>query len=462
MRHLRSLFWATAICGTLALPSTSLAQGIYLPGAGAVHGSMGGASTATPLDAIGALYWNPAAIGRLGRSEASIGGNVLFPDIGVSSSFPRPDGSIASGRTRSDNGVGLTSSIGIVHQPDESRLTYGLGLFTLGGGGVNYPGDPGNPILSPVGPVGQNYVGSIYSSLTMFQLAPTVSYKVTDRLVVGFGPTIDISMASFNPAFFASPNQVVGPDRFSSATHSRPFWGGGFRVGLVYSLTDHLDLGFGYTSQQWLEQWKFNASNARGEPRELTLDASLPAIYSWGLAYRGFDRCTLAVDMRYFDYANSELFGTPVPEGGLGWDSVFSIALGAHYQVTQRVAVMGGYQYNTNPIPTTATLFNIQAPAFLQNTISVGSTYNFTDCLSLSLGYALSFENSITGTAREIPGAGITMTASNQSMLFNIGIKFGGGTGRKSTCGPVCEPCAVMAESPTLAPVTAIPQQLPQ
>src|SRR5438093_4616287 len=92
----------------MALPAVVRAQGLYLPGGGAAHLSMGGASTATPVDAIGALYWNPAAIGRLGHSEAAIGGAFLFPDIHIDSAAPGPLG-IRSGVTRSDSGVGLAS-----------------------------------------------------------------------------------------------------------------------------------------------------------------------------------------------------------------------------------------------------------------------------------------------------------------------------------------------------------------
>src|SRR5213082_4267564 len=76
------------ILAALLSPSSVIAQGLYLPGGGAAHLSMGGASTATPVDAIGALYWNPAAIGRLGRSEAAIGGAFLFPDIHLDATAP--------------------------------------------------------------------------------------------------------------------------------------------------------------------------------------------------------------------------------------------------------------------------------------------------------------------------------------------------------------------------------------
>jgi long-chain fatty acid transport protein len=68
------------------------------------------------------------------------------------------------------------------------------------------------------------------------------------------------------------------------------------------------------------------------------------------------------VDFRYFDYANTPLFGQSVIDGGLGWRSVFAVATGAQYQVNDRVTIRGGYLFSTDPIHDTATLFNVQAP----------------------------------------------------------------------------------------------------
>jgi hypothetical protein len=59
------------VLAALAIPNEARAQGLYFPGGGAAHLSMGGASTATQVDAIGSIYWNPAAIGRLGRSPTA-------------------------------------------------------------------------------------------------------------------------------------------------------------------------------------------------------------------------------------------------------------------------------------------------------------------------------------------------------------------------------------------------------
>ena len=58
------------------------------------------------------------------------------------------------------------------------------------------------------------------------------------------------------------------------------------------------------------------------------VQAQIPAIYSWGVAYKGLPRTLIDVDFRYIDYANSELFGQKLADGGLGWRSVFAVAAG--------------------------------------------------------------------------------------------------------------------------------------
>src|SRR5262245_14249734 len=158
----------------LALPAVGRGQGLYLPGGGAAHIGMGGASTATPIDAIGALYWNPAAIGRLGRSEVAVGGAFLMPEIHLESTAPGPFG-LRAGRTKSDSGLVPASSLGIVSQSDDSPLTIGMGLNSIAAGGVNFPGDVGNPILVGIGPLG-NVQGPIASSILILQMTPTAAY----------------------------------------------------------------------------------------------------------------------------------------------------------------------------------------------------------------------------------------------------------------------------------------------
>src|SRR5450631_2443672 len=67
----------------------ALAQfGVATSGVGPINRSMGGASVAAPLDAAGAIYWNPATMGALGRSEMAFGTGFLVPRTTVSSRVP--------------------------------------------------------------------------------------------------------------------------------------------------------------------------------------------------------------------------------------------------------------------------------------------------------------------------------------------------------------------------------------
>jgi long-chain fatty acid transport protein len=152
------------------------------------------------------------------------------------------------------------------------------------------------------------------------------------------------------------------------------------------------------------------------------------------------------LDLRYVDYKNTELFGTRVVSGGLGWDSVFVAALGSRYQVNDRVSVSGGYVYNDNPIPTTGTLFNVQSPLITQNTITVGTTVAVSEALGVSLGYAYGFQNSITGPVREATGVRVKLTTDVHLLTFSMQFKYGRGPGRAVAGG--ADTCREPATSP--------------
>src|SRR4051794_2515463 len=104
--------WRTRLFGglTCLFCATQInAQGLILPAGGPMHQAMAGTSTAVAPDAIGALYWNPAVISGLPRSEVSIGSSLIFPQTGLTSTIPAgafgrlgPADTI-SGRTASDS-----------------------------------------------------------------------------------------------------------------------------------------------------------------------------------------------------------------------------------------------------------------------------------------------------------------------------------------------------------------------
>src|SRR5579872_4283332 len=139
---LTSAAWLAAV---IAAPAHAQI-GPILSGTGAVDRSMGGAATAAPLSAAGALFWNPATMSGLGRSELEAGAELLFPHTQASSRISAsalgpgipPIG--LEGQTDSDTGAVALPTIGLVYLPEGSDLSFGLGIFALAGFGVNYSG----------------------------------------------------------------------------------------------------------------------------------------------------------------------------------------------------------------------------------------------------------------------------------------------------------------------------------
>lgn len=398
-------------------------QGIIAGGSGPIHRSMAGASTAAPLDAGSALYWNPATMSGLDRSDVMLSGEMVYADTKLASIAP----GVGSGITRSDSGLGILSGIAFVRKIEGSKLRYGLSMPMIAGGNVNFPGDPTNPALAPTGPLGNVVIGPIASNALIFQLAPSMSYEVTEKLSIGLAPTVDVALVSFDPAFFATPDDANGDGLFTfpTATHSHPFWGGGFKTGLYYHVTPTVDAGFSYSSPQWFQTWKFFARDEVGNHRTLYLNATLPAIYSWGLAYKGIERLLLAVDLRLFDYQNTDLFGESLRSGGLGWKDVFAVAFGSQYKLGEKASVRAGYLYNQNPLPEVGTFFNAQVPFVIQHTLSVGATYFLNEAMALSLAYVHGFRGTSSGSVLEERGVNVGLSSEYDSLVFGFNFKFG-------------------------------------
>ena len=245
----------------------------------------------------------------------------------------------------------------------------------------------------------------------------TGSRQITDRLAIGGGPVVLTGPGRFNPAFFApGPKDATGLPTFPAATNARPFWGAGFQLGLLYNLSDSWNLGFSYKSPIWQERYGFNSTYPDLAARRIGIQAQVPEIFSWGIAYKGFDRALIDVDLRYFDYKNTSLYGTKPIDGGLGWSSIFAAAIGGQYQATDRLTLRAGYLYNTNPIKATNTLFNVQAPGFMQHMLAIGASYKLTDDIVLSLAWTHQFRNAICGPVLQIPGERIKLDAQTDSI----------------------------------------------
>ena len=412
--------FVAAMCGIHACTSVACAQGVWLSAAGPVNRGMGGASTAAPLDAIGANYWNPATIRGLESNELAFGLDLLYSNHSISSTLGP-----ASGTTNSENGFFPIPTVGWVHHLEDRPISLGLFVGGVAGFKTNINEDPTNPILSPALPLGR-----ISSEASFMQVAPSLAVSLTDNLSVSAGPTITMGEVGIEPFVFASPNA----NGYPSARSSLYAWGGGAQFG-VYYILDHLHLGASLKTKSWMEDFRFFSQNAAGAPATLRADIDLPMILSLGAAYSGVEDWVFSTDVRYFDYSNTAGFGSPAVFdgaarlGGLGWSSVLAVATGAQYRFSDCLYLRGGYTFNQSPIHNNGAFFNMASPLYYQHMLSTGASWKLSECAAINVAYSYMLPADVSGPVvfpgmGAIPGSNVTQRLDVHILNFGVSVRY--------------------------------------
>lgn len=410
------------------VPDVGVAQGIFLPAAGAVNRGMGGATTGTAIESIGSMYWNPATIGQFSCDEMAFGFEAIFTNYELSSTFPNA----GSGSTDAEIGPNPVPAIAWIHKTCNPDVTFGLGIFGVAGFSTNVPADPTNPIVSPPFALGGAGVGGIKSDACFYQMNPAWSIQLTDKLAVGIGPVFALGKVSLDDNVFASPNiDGLYPRGDGTAYH----WGVGAQIGMHYICNCCWEFGVNLKSPTWFDTFEYFSEDAFGLPRTDTINISLPMIVSGGLAFKGLPNTIMTADVRYLNYTDAEGFGDPASYesnfrvSGLGWQDVFSVHLGAQFQLTERLTGRLGYIYATELFDDADTFFNIASDLSYHHVPSVGATYQLTPSTSVSLAYNYLLRWSSTGPyvlpgIGEFPGSSVTTEFDAHIATFGVNVRY--------------------------------------
>lgn len=397
-------------------------QGIVISAGGPVHRSMGGASTAAPTSAIGALYWNPATISGMGRDELEVGLDILSTDHQVQSSFGP-----FQGTTDADPGELPVPNVGWVHPIAGSRWTIGLGINSVAGFKTSLESDPTNPVLLPQ-PAG---LGAVNSEATFLQIAPVISCAASDRLSLAVGPLITTGQVAIDPFVFDGLNANF---TYSSGRAAKYHWGGGVQAGAYFIGQNGVHWGASIKSPTWMEEFEFQGQDENGLPRTLTANLDLPLIVSVGAALTSYEDWLLAIDARFIDYANADGLGdsaTFQADGslnGLDWSSIFALAMGVERRVNDKVQLRCGYTYNQNPVKNSESFFNVASPLIYEHMLGLGASYDFSRNVSMNFAYSHYFENTRTGPIMfpgvgPVPGTSVTNRLSANVYSFGITVR---------------------------------------
>ena len=372
--------------------ATFAQAGHIMQGVGAVNMSMGGASTAQPLDISGALQWNPAAISVFDDKIIDFNIGAFFSSPELSSTVPTPDGGSFSGITEDDRGVSPMPAFAMVWGKEDSKHTFGVSAFGISGFGVTFPESMTNAINMPQSMGG---FGHIESDYMLLQIGLAWSYEISETFSIGIQPTVNYGALELAPSPLASPDfpvEMGGTGKGYPTTDKASAIGFGAQFGVFYNSPGGVKVGASYKTAQKFSDLEFKNTYLDGSAApDNSFNMDYPSILSFGVGYSK-GNIDFAMDYRYVDYENTAGFENKgwaigdngYPTGsveGFGWKNISILSVGLQYKGIEKLPLRVGYTYSSNPIDDELAFFSIPATAVIANAFQFGFSYPITDNL---------------------------------------------------------------------------------
>lgn len=373
-------------------------NGDNMIGVGPTSRSMGGTGIAAPLDAISAIFSNPAALSQLSGSQFDFAGTYFAPSVKADVK----SGMLGNWKDDSQDAAYAIPAIGLA-TPINDKMNFGIAAYGVSGMGVDYRNeDPKNT----------------NTKVSVMKFVPAVSYKY-GAFSYGAGLDIDYQAADFGAGL--SHNYAIGA-----------------RLGAGYEY-GKWNMGLTYVTRQTVDHkriYDFNGVGLTGtfDGTYDNLKLANPAQYGAGVSYKGLDKWVLSADVKYIDWANADGYKD------FGWQSQTVYALGVQNQTTDKLTLRAGWNYGKNPLKkhdnfNAGGTTNVQGmtmstfgyeyfrligfPGIVENHLTIGAGYEFSPKFALNLGYKRAFATTMIEHSAD---GSIKSTLSEDA--FDLGLNF--------------------------------------
>ncbi len=351
-------------------------------------------------DDASAVYYNPAGLTRLNRPQ-------LIGNFYLAHAEARYEG--PGGTDHSDGRIYALPNFFLGYPLDkDNRLIAGLGVYSPFGLGSKW--DSNSPVR----------YHTTLAEIKMININPTLALAITDELAVGGGVNYYYSQVKMrhkinNPANVADGKQTVDIDGED--------WG--YNLGLLYELTDKIDLGFTYRSPVTVSHKGDLKVEHVAVPKtappgfavtnlysDVKTDLKYPALIGAGVKSQMTDdlRVELAAEWQRWssrDVQQFEIAGDPphLPTGverqKVDWKDSWVLMLGAEYDLTSRWRLRSGYAFNQSPVPPETA--DPSLPPGDTHAASIGLGHTFRDNLTLDLAGVVSYQEKTTIKGENAP-----------------------------------------------------------
>lgn len=452
---------ASAVIAALATPMVAQAtNGYFMIGYGAKSRAMGGVGVARGQDGLAAAF-NPATMSDVADTltednnwRFDIGGDLFKPNAAVFHDSnglltPTPvDQELGAPSTGfSQNGYYMLPAIGFVRKIDDQLS---LGFAMVGNGAA--------ALYDQTLPAGDNSYFFNFNGLggpkleirlMNLQMLPSIAYKIDDQHTVGATLVISASLFEANGLLAFEELGFGSTAGNLSNMGTDVSYGGGIRLGWKGKfLEDKLHIGVNYSSRTYMQEFD-KYQNLFAEQG----DFDIPSNYAIGLAYDFTPEITGYLDIQQINFSEIASVGNLGPnitggffpcgdincgalgknDGlGFGWEDQTVIKLGASWQLNKELTLRAGYNHADNQIQDDQVLFNMLAPAIVEDHITLGASYIFSPTMELSVSYVHAFENTITGPTAFQPNGvdpndpvdNAALAMEQNSIGATLGIKF--------------------------------------
>lgn len=357
------------------------------------------AGSAAVAENASTIFYNPAGMTKLEGINFSGGVNLIKPSFKFSN-----DGTTGPGNAFAMQGGdgGDAGSLGVVPNLYASwQLTptwfVGLGIGAPFGLMTDYDDD---------------WAGRFHSrkfDIKSVNINPSVAYKASDRLSLGFGINYVYLDAEYARSSPVSIPAVLGGGLGEAAAQANlrgDAWG--WNVGLLYDLTPDTRLGVSYRSTMNINADGHTKLDTSSLPLPIQgalpgrVDAStsvkLPDTAILSLSHHLNSKWQLLADVSWTGWSsiqslNIQNQGLPSDELKLEFRDTWRVALGASYHMNQKWTFKGGVAWDQSPIKNA----NYRPTSLPDNDriwASFGAQYNFNNRTSIDVGYTHLFVKS--------------------------------------------------------------------
>jgi long-chain fatty acid transport protein len=402
----------------LALPAFAT-DGYFSTGYGVKQQGQGGAGIALPQDSIAAAT-NPAGMVFVGDRF----------DFGLSWFRPIRDASITGSGAHGVDGIydGSRKKNFFIPELGYNHLftsNLALGVAICGNGGMNTAYTTPIPLFS--GPA--NFRAGV--DLQQLFVSPTVAFKANAHNAFGIALNVGYQkFAAQGLENFANSNFSSFPNNVTELGFSNSF-GAGVRVGWIGTINQSLSLGATFQTRTYMQKFdKYKGLFAQQGGFDI------PANVAGGVAFKVFPKARVLFDVERIFYGQVDSIANPdfpfqAPLGanngpGFGWHDITAEKVGFDFKLSPRLTLRAGFNHSGLPFDASQNLFNILAPAVVQNHLTAGVTRGLGNGKEINIAYLHAFQNTLNGV-NSIPQAFGGGNANLSMYQDSIGISFGWG-----------------------------------